>query len=120
MQKCPRTSGFTGKNWRGTGKTAHREHGIRHPRSEKPSGSPVRSVKTANEVEYTASFQTDGRQGDDGNTLQILDRLLIDLFGRDEQRHVASALREFFGDGHPREQMATRSATGNRDRPASG
>ena len=119
VQKSPRTSRFAGKDWGCAGKTAHREHRIGHPRSEKPSGSAVRSVKTANEVEYTASFQTDGRQGDDGNTLQILDRLLIDLFGRDEQRHVASALREFFGDGHPREQMATRSATGNRDRPGS-
>src|SRR5207247_7747199 len=64
-------------DWRGAGKPAHREHGIGHPRSEKPSGSAVRSVKAAKEVDYTASFQTDGRQGDDRNTLQILDRLLI-------------------------------------------
>jgi len=72
-------------------------------------------MKTANERDYTAPFQTDSRQCDNPNTLRIPHRMLINLFGRNEQCHIASALSEFLCDGHPREQMATCSAAGDRD-----
>jgi len=39
MQKSPCTSSFTGKDRRGAGKAAHRQHRIGLLRSEKPYGS---------------------------------------------------------------------------------